>query len=121
MNKVQSIDEYIQQQPETVQSMLIAVKETIEKAAPNAVGGIGYGMPAYKLNGKPLAYFAAAKKHIGFYGTPVTHEAFANELSKYKQGKGSVQFSLDQKMPIALITKMVKFKAKRIDADKKTK
>ena len=57
-------------------------------------------MPAYKTHGKPLVYFAGYKKHIGFYATPSGHTEFAIELSKYKQGKGSIQFPLDQPLPL---------------------
>jgi uncharacterized protein YdhG (YjbR/CyaY superfamily) len=67
-------------------------------------------MPAYKLNGKPLVYFAAYKKHIGFYATPSGHEKFAQELSKYKQGKGSVQFPTAQPVPLDLIKRIVEFR-----------
>ncbi len=49
-------------------------------------------MPAYKLNGKPLVYFAGYENHVGLYATPSGHAAFEKELSEYKQGKGSVQF-----------------------------
>lgn len=69
-------------------------------------------MPAYKLNGKPLVYFAAFKNHIGFYATPSGHSEFTMELSKYKQGKGSVQFPLDKPLPSGLITKIAKFRVK---------
>ncbi len=67
-------------------------------------------MPAYKLFGKPVVYFAAFKNHIGIYATPTAHAKFTKELSKYKQGKGSVQFPVDKKLPLALIARMVKFK-----------
>ena len=80
--------------------------------APNAIESIAYGMPAYKVNGKPLVYFAAFKNHIGFYATPKGHVHFAKELSKYKQGKGSVQFPIDKPIPYDLIKGMVEFKAK---------
>lgn len=72
--------------------------------------GISYGMPAYKMNGRPLVYFAAFKNHIGFYATPIGHVAFAKELSGYKQGKGSVQFPVDEPMPLQLIADIVKFR-----------
>lgn len=72
--------------------------------------GISYGMPAYKMNGRPLVYFAAFKNHIGFYATPTGHAAFAKELSGYKQGKGSVQFPVDEPMPLQLIADIVKFR-----------
>jgi uncharacterized protein YdhG (YjbR/CyaY superfamily) len=69
-------------------------------------------MPCYKLNKKPLVYFAGYANHIGFYATPNGHEKFAKELSIYKQGKGSVQFPIDKPMPIALIQKIVAFRVK---------
>jgi uncharacterized protein YdhG (YjbR/CyaY superfamily) len=107
---VKSVDEYIQSFPEELQELMRQVRETIIKSAPEAVEGIGSGMPAYKLKGKPLVYFAAYKSHIGFYATPSGHSKFAVELSKYKQGKGSVQFPLDEPMPLELIEKIVKFR-----------
>jgi uncharacterized protein YdhG (YjbR/CyaY superfamily) len=69
-------------------------------------------MPAYKLNGKPLVYFAGHKNHIGFYPIPSGISAFKEELSAYSQsGKGSVQFPYNQPLPLELITKIVKFRA----------
>jgi len=67
-------------------------------------------MPAYKLYGKPLVYFAGFKNHIGFYATPTGHSAFREELSQYKQGKGSVQFQLDKPIPYELIGQIVEFR-----------
>jgi uncharacterized protein YdhG (YjbR/CyaY superfamily) len=69
-------------------------------------------MPAYKLNKKPLVYFAGYANHIGFYATPNGHAKFAKELSIYKQGKGSVQFPIDEPMPLGLIKKIVAFRVK---------
>jgi len=109
--KPKNVDEYIASFPKETQVILEQVRACIIKAAPKAEEGIGYGMPAYKLNG-PLVYFAGYKGHIGFYATPSGHEAFDKELSKYKMGKGSVQFPIDKKMPLSLITKMVKYRVK---------
>ena len=67
-----------------------------EKAT-EATEEFSYAMPAYKYNKKPLVYFAAFKEHIGIYVTPQTHERFKEELAKYKQGKGSVQFPHEKK------------------------
>ena len=105
-----SIDEYIADFQEDIQSLLIQVRSAIKQAAPDAEESIGYGMPAYKTHGRPLVYFAAFKNHIGFYATPTGHEEFAKELSKYKQGKGSVQFPIDQPMPLKLIAQIVEFR-----------
>ncbi len=104
------IDQYILQFPEETRDILNKIRALIKVHAPDAVESIAYGMPAYKLNKKPLVYFAAYKTHIGFYATPSGHEAFKEELSKYKQGKGSVQFPLDQPIPYDLIAEMVKFR-----------
>lgn len=104
------IDAYIQQFPETVQHILKRMREIIRKNAPEAEEGMAYAMPGYKTNKKPLVYFAAFKNHIGFYATPSGHEEFQEELSRYKQGKGSVQFPLDQPIPYDLIEKIVKFR-----------
>jgi uncharacterized protein YdhG (YjbR/CyaY superfamily) len=108
--KPNDIDEYIACYPKDIQNTLGEIRATIKNAAPNAEETISYGMPAYKLFGRPLVYFAAFKNHIGFYATPTGHSEFAEELLKYKQGKGSVQFPLDKPMPLNLITKIVKFR-----------
>lgn len=108
--KANSIDEYIAGFPKDVQKILEQIRQTIKQAASNAEETISYGMPAYKLHGKPLVYFAGYKSHIGFYATPTGHSAFSKELSKYKQGKGSVQFPLDKPIPFDLIAKIVRFR-----------
>ena len=102
MKKTNNVTEYIAEFPAEMQGMLEEVRVTIKANAPDAVEQIAYGMPGYKLNGHPLVYFGGFKNHIGFFATPSGHEAFAGELSKYKQGKGSVQFPLDQPMPLDL-------------------
>ncbi len=113
MNTVfKNTDEYIKSYPKDVQILLEQIRTVIKKSAPEAIESISYGMPAYKLHGSPLVYFAAFKKHIGFYATPTGHSEFAKELSKYKQGKGSVQFPLDKPLPLVLINKIVKFRVK---------
>jgi uncharacterized protein YdhG (YjbR/CyaY superfamily) len=103
---------YIKTFPKEVQEILNKIRSCILRAAPDAVESISYGMPAYKTNRKPLVYFAAYKKHIGFYATPGGHSQFSEELSHYKQGKGSVQFPLDRPMPYELIDRIVRFKVK---------
>jgi uncharacterized protein YdhG (YjbR/CyaY superfamily) len=105
-----NVDEYIADFPENIQALLNQVRSTIRQTASDAIESIGYGMPAYKLNGRPLVYFAGYKNHIGFYATPTGHSEFAEELSKYKQGKGSVQFPLDQPIPYELIAQIVAFR-----------
>jgi uncharacterized protein YdhG (YjbR/CyaY superfamily) len=105
-----TVDEYIKSFPESVQVLLEQVRATILENAPDAAESFAYQMPAYKTNGKPLVYFAAFKSHIGFYATPSGHSEFTQELSKYKQGKGSVQFPFDKPIPFDLIRRIVRFR-----------
>ena len=105
-----NVEEYIANFPIETQTILEQIRAIIKKTAPAAEESISYAMPAYKLNGKPLVYFAGYKKHIGFYATPTGHEAFEKELSIYKQGKGSVQFPLNKLMPLDLIQRITKFR-----------
>ena len=107
-----TIDEYIKIFPQDVQSILERLRQTIRKAAPEAVEAISYQMPTFKLNGKSLVYFAAYKHHIGFYPVPSGIKAFKKELSQYKTGKGSVQFPIDKPVPHDLVKKIVIFRVK---------
>ena len=109
--QINTIDEYIAGFLPDIQQILEQVRATVKKSAPAATETISYGMPAFKQHGV-LVYFAAFKHHIGFYPTPSGTEMFQAELSKYKSGKGSIQFPIDQPMPLALITKIVKFRVK---------
>ena len=111
-----TVDTYINTFPTDIQSRLKEIRAIIQAQAPDAVESISYGMPAYKTEGKPLIYFAGYKNHIGLYATPSGHETFKEELSQYKQGKGSVQFPLNDPLPIDLIKRIVAF---RVDENKK--
>jgi uncharacterized protein YdhG (YjbR/CyaY superfamily) len=108
--KFKTIDQYIKIQPPEVRVILEVIRKTIQEVAPDAVETISYQMPTFKLNGKNLVHFAAWKNHIGFYPTPSGLDEFKNELSKFHGAKGSVQFPLDQPMPIDLIRKIVKYR-----------
>jgi len=108
------IDEYILSFPENVAEILHKLRTIIKVTVPASEEDFAYKMPAFKLMGRPLAYFAAFQKHIGFYATPLSHSEFDNELSVYKRGKGSVQFPLDKDIPFDLIARMVRFKALEI-------
>jgi len=107
--KPESIDAYILNFPKDVQKLLNQVRKTIQKAAPQAEEKISYAMPTFYLNGN-LVHFAAYEHHIGFYATPNGHSAFKKELARYKQGKGSVQFPIDEPMPLDLIAAIVQFR-----------
>ncbi len=108
------VDTYIASFPQDTQVLLKTMRRIILENANESEESISYGMPAYKLHGKPLVYFAGYKKHIGFYATPAGHSAFNEELSKYKQGKGSVQFPIEAELPARLIARMVQFRVQLI-------
>ena len=103
------IDNYISAFPAETQKALRQMRKAIKNAAPGAEEAIKYGVPTFVLNGN-LVHFAAFKNHIGFYPTPSGIAKFKDELSKYKSAKGSVQFPLDEPMPVALVTRIVKFR-----------
>ena|SRR5919112_1113782 len=105
-----TIDDYIQGFPRDVQAILSKLRWTVSRAAPRAVEKISYGMPTFFYNGN-LVHFAAYEHHIGFYPTPSAITEFQSDLKKYKSAKGSVQFPIDEPLPLRLIARMVKFRA----------
>lgn len=118
---ITTIDQYIRSFPADVQKALRQIRQAIREAAPTAEEKISYHMPTYTLNGKYLIYFAGWKSHIGFYPMSSAVKEFKKELSKYKGAKGSVQFPLDQPMPLALVRRIVKYRVKEREAQMKPK
>lgn len=106
------VEGYIETFPDPIKERLKLVRAIIRETAPDAEEGFSYGMPGYKYFGKPLVYFAGYEKHIGFYATPSGHSEFKQELSKYKQGKGSVRFPNNIEIPYDLIKRIVEFRVK---------
>lgn len=105
-----TVDDYINQFDDEVRARLLQIRELVRVEVPEATESLSYGLIGYKLNKKTLVYFGGFKNHIGLYATPNGHEAFAEEFSKYKQGKGSVQFPLDQPLPTDLVKRVVEFR-----------
>jgi len=113
-----TIDEYIATFPEHIQKKLVELREVIKEEAPQAQEKISYQMPTFYLNGN-LVHFAAFSKHIGFYPAPSGIEAFKNELSKYKGAKGSVQFPIDEPLPLEIVRQIVGFRVAENQQKKK--
>ena len=107
-----NFDDYVDRFPKEVQQFLQKMRLTIKKAAPQAKETISYGIPAFTLNGM-MVWFAAFTTHIGFYPRASAIAAFKKELSGYKGAKGSVQFPFDKPLPLALVTRIVKFRVKQ--------
>ncbi len=104
-----SIDAYIAAFPEEVQQKLQELRATIRASAPDATEKISYQIPTFYLKGN-LVHFAAFKDHFSFFPTSSGIQAFKQELSKYKLAKGTVQFPINESLPLELISRIVKFR-----------
>lgn len=120
MKRAKDVDEYIRNAPKDLQSKLKELRAVIKKMAPYANEKLSYGMPYYGYKGR-LAYFAYAKNHIGLYITPPVLEEHKKELEGYETATATVRFPLDEKLPIALIKKLVKARVKKNDEAQKRK
>ena len=110
-----SVDEYIASQPDSVQGVLERVRSTIRKAVPEAEEVISYKIPTYKLPGGPVLYFAGWKQHFSLYpATANVVEAFRDEIAPFVVSKGTIRFSLSQPVPVKLIGRIAKFRAKEV-------
>ena len=107
-----TVDEYIVQFPADVQERVQAVRRTVAKSAPRATERISYGMPGFFLR-KNVVYFAAFTNHIGFFPGAEALDVFAHDLARYKTSKGGVHFPYDQRLPLALVTKIVKYRVRQ--------
>ena len=117
-----TIDEYIAEQPEATRRALERVRSTIRKALPGAEEVISYKMPAYRLHGKIVLYFAGWKQHYALYpaGDSVG-VAFKDELAGYALSRGTIRFPLSEPVPLQLIERIAKFRAKEIAQREKVK
>jgi uncharacterized protein YdhG (YjbR/CyaY superfamily) len=103
------VDAYLSTVPEEMRDALEKLRRTIRAAAPTATERIGYGIPMFYQQGRPLVGFAAAKNHCGFYCTsPALMDAMKKELEPYDTSKGTIRFPPDKPLPAALVKKIVK-------------
>jgi uncharacterized protein YdhG (YjbR/CyaY superfamily) len=110
-----SVDEYIASQHEAVQTALNLVRSAIRKAVPEAEEAISYKMPTYKLHGDRLLYFAGWRQHYSLYAaTGSVVKAFKDELAPYKVDKGTIRFPVSEPVPVKLIERIAKFRAKEL-------
>jgi uncharacterized protein YdhG (YjbR/CyaY superfamily) len=110
-----SVDHYMAAQPEAVQGVLERVRRIIRKAVPGAEEAISYQIPAYRLHGRPVIYFAGWKEHYSIYPlTRAVAAAFTDKLTKYAVSKGTIRFPLDEPIPARLIAGIAKVRAKEV-------
>jgi uncharacterized protein YdhG (YjbR/CyaY superfamily) len=112
-----SVDEYLAAQPESLRAILERVRIAVRKAVPGVEEVISYRIPTYKLGGRPVIYFAGWKEHFSLYpATGGVAEAFQEELAPYELSKGTIRFPLSRPVPIKLIERIAKFRAKELGA-----
>ncbi|MGA9943545.1 MAG: DUF1801 domain-containing protein [Candidatus Cybelea sp.] len=110
-----SVDEYIASQPEPARSALRQVRDAIRLAVPDAEELIAYNMPRYKLHGAVFVHFAGWRDHYSLYAaTKSGLTAFKSELQRYEIGKGTIRFPLSEPVPVTLIKRIVKLRAKEV-------
>jgi uncharacterized protein YdhG (YjbR/CyaY superfamily) len=111
----QSVDEYIAALPDGVRGVLECVRSTIRRAVPGAEEGIAYKIPTYKLPGGPVLYFAGWRQHYSLYpATARMIETFKHELEPYVVNKATIRFPLSEPVPVTLIERIAKFRAKEV-------
>ncbi len=110
--KISSIAQYIATFPPEVRKKLITVKKTIREIVPQAEETISYQIPTFKLNGRYLIYFAGFNNHISLYPVPSGSDSFNKQITRFRTGKGTLQFPLDAPLPIPLIRRIVKQRLK---------
>ncbi len=109
-----TVDEYINSLPENTRLVLEKIRETVRKAAPEAVESISYQIPTFKLNGKKLVYFGGWKDHVGFYSISRGDRAFRKQIAPFETEKGALKFPIDKPFPYDLLKKLVKFRIEEI-------
>jgi uncharacterized protein YdhG (YjbR/CyaY superfamily) len=108
-----SVDEYIATHPEDIQAILQSVRKAIRKGVPAAEETISYQIPTYKLHGNRVVYFAGWKQHYSLYpATDGVVEAFKDDLAPYTINKGTIRFPLFEPVPVKLIERIARFRAK---------
>jgi uncharacterized protein YdhG (YjbR/CyaY superfamily) len=117
-----SVDEYIALQPAALQGVLKRVRSCIRKAVPGAEEVISYKIPTYKLHGRPVVYFAGWRQHYSLYAASGhTVAAFKDDLASYEVSKGTIRFPISAPVPVKLIERIAKFRAKEVTEREKAR
>jgi uncharacterized protein YdhG (YjbR/CyaY superfamily) len=120
--ELKSVDQYIASHPQAVQRVLKRVRSIIRRAMPGADEVISYKIPAYKLNGRAVLYFAGWSQHYSLYpSTDRLVAAFKDELAPYEVSKGTIRFPLSEPVPGKLIERITKFRVKEAAVREKVK
>jgi uncharacterized protein YdhG (YjbR/CyaY superfamily) len=100
---------YLASLPPAVRTRMKTIRDLVRVLAPDAVEVFSYGIPGFKLDGKPLVWYAAFARHTSLYPmTASIRKAHAAALKDYKTSTGTVQFPLDEPLPVALVKRLVR-------------
>jgi uncharacterized protein YdhG (YjbR/CyaY superfamily) len=113
--QAETVDDYIDLQPPPARAALERARRAIRKAVPDAEECISYKIPAYKLKGRILLYFAGWKEHYSIYpASDAMVQSFEGELDTYRVSKGTLRFPLSEPVPVKLIAQIAKFRAQEM-------
>jgi uncharacterized protein YdhG (YjbR/CyaY superfamily) len=111
------VDEILSSFPRDKRAALQTLRETIATAAPDAVEGISYGLPAFRYRGRPLVSYSATKGHCAFFPmSPAVLDRHRDELTDFDLAKGTVRFSPDRPIPVEVVSEIVRERLAEIDA-----
>ena len=108
MAKPKDIDDYLTRLTDDKRAALKKQRKDIKAVAPRVEECISYQVPAFRLDGKMLVWFAAAARHCSFFPGAYPIKACARDLKKFSTSKGTVRFSPDKPLPATLVKKLVK-------------
>lgn len=114
-----TVEEYIAQFPAETQKLLKQLRKTMRAELPKADEVVSYGIATYKMNGKAVTYFAGFKEHVSVYPIPQGSAAFQKQVEKHQTGRGTLQFPLDEPLPLAFIRKATRYRLKATRAKSK--
>ncbi|HET6888986.1 MAG TPA: DUF1801 domain-containing protein [Candidatus Udaeobacter sp.] len=106
--KPNTVDEYLAGVNADQRAALEKLRKTIHAVAPKVEECISYGIPAFRLNGRSLVFFGAWASHCSFYPGSSTLKKFRSDLKSFQITKGTIRFSPDNPLPLALVKKLVK-------------
>lgn len=117
MTKPATVSEYMRALPPAARAALEELRRVVRETAPDADEGISYEIPTYKLHGRMLLSIAAWKTHLGFY--PLSGEileTYERELQPYLKPKATARFKMGERLPVALVKKIVRARIKEVEA-----
>ena len=107
--KPRTIDDYLAGVSADQRIVLEKLRKTIRAVAPKIEECISYGIPGFRLNGRSLVFFGAWANHCSFYpGNSTTLKKFRGDPKGFQITKGTIRFSSDNPLPLALVKKLVK-------------